>query len=86
MVGLLSTMIFLPIAGSLVVFIVSRVNEKAAKVLTLLISGATLILAVVIFATYDQHQTGFQMVETYPWAESFGLTFALGIEIGRAHV
>lgn len=80
MVGLLSTMIFLPIAGSLLVFMVSRVNEKAAKVLTLLISGATLILAVVIFATYDQHQTGFQMVETYPWAESFGLTFALGID------
>lgn len=80
MVGLLSTMIFLPIAGSLLVFIVSRVNEKAAKVLTLLISVATLILAVVIFATYDQRQTGFQMVETYPWAESFGLTFALGID------
>jgi NADH-quinone oxidoreductase subunit M len=80
MVGLLSTMIFLPIAGSLLAFIVSRVNEKAAKALTLLISVATLILSVVIFATYDQHQTGFQMVETYPWAESFGLTFVLGID------
>ena len=80
MVSLLSTMILLPIAGSLLVFLVSRVNERTAKVLTLLISGATLILAVVIFAVYDQNQAGFQMVERYPWAESFGLTFTLAID------
>jgi len=73
-------MIFLPIAGALVVFLVSRVNEKAAKSLTLAISGATLLLALTIFAGYRQETPGFQMVESFPWAESFGLTFTLGID------
>jgi len=80
MLGLLSAMVLLPIAGSLFVFLVSRANEKAAKVLTLLISGGTLVLALVIFTTYRQDQTGFQMIENYPWAESFGLSFTLGID------
>ena len=73
-------MVLLPIAGALIVFIVSRISEKAAKVLCLLISGATLVLALSIFFTYGPEHTGFQMIETLPWAESFGLTFTLGID------
>jgi len=80
MLGPLSAMVLLPIAGSLLVFFVSRANARAAKVLTLLISGSTLVLALVIFATYRQDQTGFQMIENYPWAGSFGLSFTLGID------
>jgi len=80
MFGPLSTMLLLPLAGALVVFLVSRVNEKAAKVLSLLISAATLVLALAIFASYNQYRTGLQMIESYPWAESFGLTFKLGID------
>lgn len=73
-------MVFLPLVGALVVFSVSRVNQKAAKLLTLVISAATLVLALIIFASYRQDKAGFQMVETFTWAGSFGLKFSLGVD------
>jgi NADH-quinone oxidoreductase subunit M len=78
--GTLSSMVLLPIAGALIIFIASRISEKAARVLCLLISGATLVLALSIFFAYEPEHTGFQMIETLPWAGSFGLTFTLGID------
>jgi NADH-quinone oxidoreductase subunit M len=80
MLGMLSTMVLLPIVGALFVFLISRVSEKAAKILGLLISITTLFLALLIFAAYRPERAGFQMIETYSWAESFGLTFTLGID------
>jgi len=73
-------MIVLPMAGALLVYLLSRVSEKAAKWLTLLISALTLVLALVIFAEYRQASAGFQMMENLAWAESFGLTFSLGVD------
>lgn len=80
MLGPLSTMVLLPLAGALAVYLVSRVDEKAAKVLALLVSGATLVLALAIFASYNQDHAGLQMIETMAWAESFGLSFKLGVD------
>ena len=80
MLGLLSSMILLPLVGALLVFLISRVNAKAAKVFTLLVSGATLVLALLILRSYNQDLAGLQMIETLPWAESFGLTFKLGVD------
>jgi len=80
MPNLLSVIVFLPLVGALLVFLVSRASEKAAKVLSLLISAGTLFLALAIFSAYDQNRAGFQMVEAFPWMESFGLTFTLGVD------
>jgi NADH-quinone oxidoreductase subunit M len=67
-------------AGVLVVFLVSRINEKTAKLLTLLISGSTLVLTLLVYTRYAQQGAGLQMVETYAWAESFGMKFSLGVD------
>ena len=80
MLGMLSVMVLLPIVGALFVFLISRLSEKAARILGLLISITTLLLALWIFAAYRPDRAGFQMIETYSWAESFGLTFTLGID------
>ena len=80
MPNLLSVIVFLPLVGALLVFLVSRASDKAAKVLSLLISAGTLFLALAIFSAYDQNRAGFQMVEAFPWMESFGLTFTLGVD------
>ncbi len=80
MLGLLSTMILLPIAGSLVVYLISRIHEKSAKIACLMISGATLLLALSAFVEYGQDTAGFQLVERFPWADSLGLAFVLGVD------
>jgi NADH-quinone oxidoreductase subunit M len=80
MTGLLSAIVLLPMAGALIVFLVSRINQKASKVLALLASGSTLALALLVFITYPQQGTGFQMMESFPWAESLGMTFTLGVD------
>jgi NADH-quinone oxidoreductase subunit M len=78
--NILSTLILLPMAGALAVFVVSRFNERAAKALSIIISGATLVLAVLVFYSYRQYGAGFQMVEHYPWVESLGMTISLGVD------
>jgi NADH-quinone oxidoreductase subunit M len=78
--NILSTLILLPMAGALAVFAVSRFNERAAKALSIIISGTTLVLAVLVFFSFRQSGGGFQMVEHYPWVESFGMTIGLGVD------
>jgi NADH-quinone oxidoreductase subunit M len=79
LVGLLSMLVLLPMAGAPAVFLFSRINEKAAKLLTILISGSTLALALLVYARYGQ-AAGFQMGETYAWAESLGMSISLGVD------
>ncbi len=80
MIGLLSMIIFLPLAGSLAVYLISRFSEKSAKIGCLVISAATLLLSLSAFSGYRQDSAGFQFVERLPWAESLGLTFILGVD------
>ena len=73
-------MVLIPIAAAVVVFLISRISEKIARVFALLTSVTTLVLALWIFSNFQLERTGFQMIETVPWAQSFGLTFILGID------
>jgi NADH-quinone oxidoreductase subunit M len=72
-------LVLLPMAGAPAVFLFSRVNEKAAKLLTVLISGSTLAMALLVYTRYGQ-AAGFQMGETYTWAESLGMSVSLGVD------
>ncbi len=77
---LLSLLIFTPIIGAIVVYLAGYVGEKVSKALTILISAATIALTLFIFLTFNWGVQGFQLVETYDWAKSFGLTYVVGID------
>jgi NADH-quinone oxidoreductase subunit M len=77
---LLSTLVFTPIIGALVVYLAGFASEKLSKALTILISTSTIAITLFIFLTFNGTSTGFQLVEKYDWAPVFGLTYTLGID------
>lgn len=77
---LLSLLIFLPIVGSLVVYLAGFAGDKISKALTILISAVTIALVLFICVSFDWSRPGFQLVETYDWAKNFGLTYVVGID------
>jgi len=77
---LLTLLIFLPIIGSVAVYLAGYLGAKVSKVLTILISGATIILVMFILLTFNWNGKGFQLVESYDWAREFGLSYVVGID------
>lgn len=77
---LLSLLIFLPIIGAIAVYLAGYIGEKVSKVLTILISAATIAIVLFIYLTFNWAVQGFQLVETYDWADQFGLTYVVGID------
>jgi NADH-quinone oxidoreductase subunit M len=77
---ILSLMIFVPIIGAVLVYLVGLRSEKASKALAVAISVLTVILTLFIFVTFNWSAVGFQFVENYDWAKSFGLTYSIGVD------
>lgn len=80
MIPLLSVLVFTPIIGSVAVFFAGLTSVKVSKALTLIISTFSLGVSLYIFAAFDWSLQGFQLTETYDWAKTFGLTYAVGID------
>lgn len=77
---LLSLLLFMPIIGSIVVYLAGFVGAKVSKILTILISASTIVVVLFIFVSFNWSAQGFQLVETYDWAKDFGLSYVLGID------
>jgi NADH-quinone oxidoreductase subunit M len=78
--ALLSILVFTPIIGALTVYVAGFASEKLSKALTIIISASTIALILFILVTFNGASSGFQLVERYDWATSFGLTYTLGID------
>ncbi len=76
----LSLLIFIPLVGSVVVFGVSKANVKAGKAAAIVIAALTLAMSILTFLQYRASAPGFQMKENFPWAESFGLSYVVGVD------
>jgi len=77
---LLSLMIFVPILGAVAVYLVGLFSERGSKVLTIVISGFTILLTLAVFVTFNWSIAGFQFVENYDWVKAFGLTYSVGVD------
>lgn len=77
---LLSLLIFLPIIGAVVVYLAGYLGDKASKALTIIIPAITIAIVLFICLTFNWSKPGFQLVETYDWAQSFGLTYVVGVD------
>jgi len=77
---ILSLIIFLPLVGSIFVYLAGFVNEKASKVIAVAISALTVLLVLLVFFTFNWSTTGFQFVENYEWAKTFGLNYSVGVD------
>ena len=77
---LLSLLVFTPIIGAVAVYLAGFAGDKISKTLTLTISALTVAITLFVFITFNWSISGFQFMEEYKWAPSFGLTYTLGID------
>lgn len=77
---ILSTLIFLPIGGAILIFLIKRTNETLIKRTALLISLITFILSIPLFISFDKTTANMQFTETYNWIPEWGIKYALGID------
>jgi NADH-quinone oxidoreductase subunit M len=78
--NLLSITLWLPIVGAILLMLVPRSAEKAAKVIGLLTTLVTFVVSIAIFTGFREGEAGFQLVESYSWIESWGIKYSLGVD------
>ncbi|HIE40703.1 MAG TPA: NADH-quinone oxidoreductase subunit M, partial [Thiomicrorhabdus sp.] len=77
---ILSTLIWLPIVGGLLVLFAGRNNPALAKWLSLFTVGLTFILSIPLWTGFDTTTASMQFVENVPWIPMFNVNYHLGID------
>lgn len=77
---ILSTLIFLPIIGALVILFLGRAQGTAIKWVALLVSIVAFILSVPLFLSFDKSTYFMQFVERHEWIPSWNIMYSLGLD------
>lgn len=75
---ILSTLIFLPLAGAILLLFVR--NESFARYWALGITTLTAIISIPLIIAFDTSTSSFQFVEQMDWIHSLGIQYVIGID------
>jgi NADH-quinone oxidoreductase subunit M len=78
--GLVSAIVFLPLAGAVVVPLVSKGRPEAAKWVALAISAVGLAMTVALVAGFDRSVATMQAVTDVPWVAEAAIRYHLGVD------
>ncbi len=76
----LSTVIFLPVLGALILLLLKRSWEPFIKWIALIISLATFLFAIPLFTHFDKSTYKMQFVEKYSWIPYWNINYYLGVD------
>lgn len=76
----LSTLVFLPLVGVLVLLVVDRDNEPVQRWTALTVMGADFALALGLYAGFDAGNVAYQFEEKVPWIPGLGISYHLGVD------
>jgi NADH-quinone oxidoreductase subunit M len=76
----LSTLIFLPVAGAVLLLLMGRARENLIKWLALTVSIITFILSIPLFTHFDKSTHVMQFVEKHEWIPSWNINYFLGLD------
>jgi NADH-quinone oxidoreductase subunit M len=76
----LTVLLIVPAAGSLVVSFLPRSRPVLAKQLTLLVSLAVFVFALLATIAYDPDKAGFQFTQKHSWISQFGISYSVGAD------
>ncbi|MEW6161817.1 MAG: NADH-quinone oxidoreductase subunit M [Nitrospirota bacterium] len=77
---ILSTIIFLPVIGVLVLLIISRSQETLLKWVALIFAVATFLLSLPLFINFDKSTFKMQFVERHDWIPAWNIKYYLGVD------
>jgi NADH-quinone oxidoreductase subunit M len=76
---LLSLLIWLPIAGGFIVLALGN-REEAAKWLSLIVSGLSLLFSVPLYASFKTGTAAMQFIERAPWISTIHSEYYIGVD------
>ena len=77
---ILSTLIWLPIIGGLLVLFLGRDRDAFAKWFSLAIAVLTFLLSLPLWTQFDTSTAAMQFVEKTPWIPTFNIQYYLGVD------
>ncbi|WP_297058172.1 NADH-quinone oxidoreductase subunit M [Thermosulfurimonas sp.] len=77
---LLSLIIWLPVAGAALLFVIPRSQEALIKIVALLVALADFAVSLPLWFHFDRHFSGFQFVEKHTWIKALGAHYFLGVD------
>lgn len=77
---ILSTIIFLPVLGALVLTLISRSRESLIKWVALIFAVATFLLSLPLFTEFDKSTYQMQFVERHNWIPAWNIKYFLGVD------
>src|SRR5206468_11022858 len=77
---LLSLILFLPLAGALLLVLVPKENENAIRWISNIVAFAGFVVSIPLWFWYNPQSPNFQFVERAPWIPSIGAEYFLGVD------
>ena len=77
---LLSVLIWLPILGGALIFLLGDHKAERARMIALLVSGLTFVLSLGLIIGFEPGTAAMQFVEKRPWVEVLGVNYHLGVD------
>ena len=77
---LLSSILFLPLLGAIVLLAVPRTQEAAIKWIANLFALAGFVVSLPLWWRYDLQTAGFQFTERAEWIPSIGASYFVGVD------
>lgn len=78
--GLLTLLTFFPLVGVLILLLWRGVTDTQIKWTAIITSAITLLLSVVVLASFRPGDPGLQMVDHVAWIPSWGISYYMGID------
>ena len=79
-IPILSLLVFIPLAGALVVALVPAGGKQTLRTVTLVFTAVDLLLALSLLAGFDSTTHRMQYIERMPWIPEIGVGYLLGID------
>ncbi|MBI5575880.1 MAG: NADH-quinone oxidoreductase subunit M [Deltaproteobacteria bacterium] len=80
MPNILTVLIFLPLAGALLLFFLPRENARLIRSVTLLVTIVEFLLSLPVVLGFDGGTAAMQFVQRYPWIPGYGIEYHVGID------
>ncbi len=77
---ILSVLIFLPLAGILLIAGISKDKPDVIKGITFLTALVNFLISLLLYRSFDSTTHEFQFTTTVPWIEEYGISYHLGID------
>ncbi|MBI4063936.1 MAG: NADH-quinone oxidoreductase subunit M [Elusimicrobia bacterium] len=77
---LLSLIIFLPLAGALIILMMDKEKTKAIQKVGLIFSGLALLASLVLLIDFDPSNSAMQFVEEFSWIPALNVKYLLGAD------